>query len=538
MKNMKRILSMLLCIAMLASLLAACGGQKDPDPTEPKDVETQGGDVVATEPELEWITVKILKPKYSNEINLEDMEIFKVMGEKFHINFEFDNPPLDNYEERLNLVMMDDKLPDVIMEMPMTDILKYGEAGVILPLNDYIANQMPNLSAAISDRDDVMKAITYADGNIYYLPMLDEKVSGNNPYIVRTDWLEALGMESPVTLEDWEAYWEAVKTTDLNGNGQNDEIPFSSSSMTAVRNFCTAFGVLDDFFTDPADGGKVKYGPIEDGYKEALTWLNEMYNKGYIDQEIITIDSSTFNAKVAQNLIGSTYGALGGRLASLNATMSDSIEGFRLDATVPPMGTAQIHASIDLEPRAVAAATITATCENVDRVIEWLDYMYGEEGGMLVNMGIEGVHYTMVDGKPIYTDYIMNNADGLSPKNAIGTYSFAQSYGPFILSQNVVTQVDDESVVKAKLECIIPFLEQSKQYVLPGSMAFSSEDDAVRREAMTDIQTYVKEMAMKFVCGRESLDNWDAYVAKVKEMGIDDVLAIYQNTLDAWNALD
>jgi putative aldouronate transport system substrate-binding protein len=102
----------------------------------------------------------------------------------------------------------------------------------------------------------------------------------------------------------------------------------------------------------------------------------------------------------------------------------------------------------------------------------------------------------------------------------------------------VVTQVDDESVVKAKLECIIPFLEQSKQYVLPGSMSFSSEDDAVRREAMTDITTYVKEMAMKFVCGRESLDNWDAYVAKVQEMGIDDVLAIYQNTLDAWNAQD
>lgn len=33
------------------------------------------------------------------------------------------------------------------------------------------------------------------------------------PYIVRTDWLEKLGIESPVTLEDWENYWHLVKTT-------------------------------------------------------------------------------------------------------------------------------------------------------------------------------------------------------------------------------------------------------------------------------------------------------------------------------------
>ena len=527
MKNMKRIVSMLLCVVMLASLLAACGGSKS---------GSAAANTGSAESSDERITVRVLKGKAANEVNLEEMEIFKVMGEKFNIDFEFDNPPSDNFEERLNLVMMDDTLPDVIMDMPMTDILKYGEAGVIIPLNEYIENDMPNLKAAIDARDGVEKAITYADGNIYYLPMLDEKVSGNMPYIIRTDWLEKLGMESPVTLEDWEAYFEGVKTTDLNGNGQNDEIPFGSFDMTGLRNFVTAFGVLDDFYTDPDDGGKVHYGPIEDKYKEALTWLNEMWNKGYIDQEIITMDYSAFSGKLAQNIIGSFYGPLGGMLAAQNATMSQAVEGFRVDATVPPKGTAQIHSNIDQEPRAVAAAVITATCKNVDRVVEWLDYMYGEEGGLLVNMGIEGTHYTMVDGKPIFTDFVLNNEDGLSPKNAVGTYSFAQSTGPFILSQDIVSQIDDEAVVKAKNECIIPYLEQSKQYLIPGSMSFSSEDDAVRREAMTDIETYVDEMVMKFITGRESLDNWDTYVAKVESMGINEVLDIYQSTLDAWNA--
>lgn len=535
MKNTKRLICLLLCAVMLLATMAGCGAKSGEDKAPAGDNANQAAEAPAGD---EKITVRILKGKAGNEVNLEEMEIFKIMGEKFNIEFEFDNPPEDNFEERLNLVMMDDTLPDVIMDVPMTDILKYGEAGVIIPLQSYIHSSMPNLKAAIDARPGVEKAITYADGNIYYLPMLDEKVSGNIPYIVRTDWLEKLNMESPVTLEDWEAYWEAVKTTDLNGNGQNDEVPFGSYSMEGLRNFVTAFGVLDDFYTDPDDGGKVHYGPIEDKYKQALIWLNEMWNKGYIDQEIITMnnDYAAFSGKLAQNIMGSFCGPLGGMLAAQNATMPASVEGFRVDATVPPKGTTQIHSNIDQEPRAVAAAVITASCKNVDRVVEWLDYMYGEEGGLLVNMGVEGVHYTMVDGKPIFTDFVMNNPDGLSPKNAVGTYSFAQSTGPFILSTDLTGQLDDESVVKAKNECIIPYLETSKQYVISGSLSFGSEDDAVRREAMTDIEIYVDEMVMKFITGRESLDNWDTYVEKVQSMGIDKVLSIYQTALDAWNA--
>lgn len=140
---------------------------------------------------------------------MDQMDVFKVMGEMFNIDFEFDNPPQENYTERLNLVMMETELPDVIMEIPVTDVLKYGETGVILPLNDYIENSMPNLKAEMDKRDDVEKALTYSDGNIYYLPMLDETPSGNIPYIVRTDWLDQLGLERPVTIEDWENYWIA-----------------------------------------------------------------------------------------------------------------------------------------------------------------------------------------------------------------------------------------------------------------------------------------------------------------------------------------
>lgn len=462
------------CSAMVASLalgvLEGCGSSSSTTSS------AAGSGAAASN---ERITVRILKSKAANEVAAEQMDVWKVLGEKFNMDFEFDNPPQDNYNERLNLVMMDAQLPDIIMDMPTTEVLKYGESGVILSLNDYIENNMPNLKKEIDKRDGVEKALTYSDGN-----------------------------------------------------GTNDEIPFSSYDMTGLRNFCTAFGCLDDFYTDPDDGGKVHYGPIDPKYKKAVTWMHDMYEKGYIDPEIITMDYASFVPKLAQNAVASFYGPLGGMLAAQNATMPASFPGFHVEATVPPKGDAQIHSYIDQEPRAIAAATITASCKNVDRVVALLDYMYSDEGTRLINMGIEGTHYTMQDGKPIFTDYVMKNPDGLSPKNAIGTFTFAQSSGPFILSQDEVTQLDDESVNRAKQDCIIPFLEESKKYVIPGSTSFSSEDDAVRRAVMADVDTYVDEMIIKFVSGREPLSNWDTYVEKVNGMGIAEVIDIYQKTLN------
>ena len=137
--------------------------------------------------------------------------------------------------------------------------------------------------------------------------------------------------------------------------------------------------------------------------------------------------------------------------------------------------------------------------------MEWLDYMYSAEGQMLLNMGIEGTHYTMQDGEPIFTDYILNNPDGLSPKQAVGTFTIAQGTMPSVLCFSETSQLDDAAVLEAKENCIIPFLEESNKYVIPGTLSFSSEKDAERRAAMADIETYVDEMVMKFITGREPI---------------------------------
>ena len=75
-----------------------------------------------------------------------------------------------------------------------------------------------------------------------------------------------------------------------------------------------------------------------------------------------------------------------------------------------------------------------------------------------------------------------------------------------------------------------------KEYVLP-PLSYTSEQNSRRTEIMTEINTYMNEMVLKFIIGTESLDNYDAYVENVKKMGIDEAIQIVQDAYDAYMAI-
>lgn len=520
---MQSALSIALAAALAALSLTGCSHTQDPSA---KDSGLDEGQRLA---------VSILKPKAAGEVPMADMDTVKVMSEKFNLEFQIDNPPADDFSSKLNLLLMEEELPDVIMNIPMTDLVKYIDSGRLIPLNDLIKKSMPNLSAMLEKYPDVKRSISKADGNIYYFPVIREVSSGNQPYIVRTDWLAQLNVSSPVTIEDWERLWELVKTTDLNGNGKHDEIPFSAATMADVRNFCTAWGVLDDFYADPEDGGQIHYGPIEEKYRQAVQWMHDMWDKGYIDSELVSSNEASFASKLSLNVVASLRGYLGANMVTPNSKMPEIVPGYRLDATCPPKGPEgyQIHSAIDVNPVPVVGGVISTSCKNAERIAEWIDFAYSPEGILLMNMGIEGKHYEMKDGYPVLTDFVMHNPDGLSPGQAYGTYTYLGS-GPCVANKALIDQIDDEAVVKAKNECILPYIETSNQYLVTGKLSFTAEQDSKRTAIMGDVQTYVDEMIMKFITGKEPLSHWDAYVAAVKRMNIDDAIEIYQDAYNAW----
>src|SRR5690606_24602348 len=104
--------------------------------------------------------------------------------------------------------------------------------GVFIPLNDLIDQYAPNLKKLLDENPDIRAGMTMPDGNIYGMPTIYD---ANFPSVLvgsklwyNEDWLAEIGMEEPQTVDEFYDYLVAVKNTDLNGNGQQDEIPLGS----------------------------------------------------------------------------------------------------------------------------------------------------------------------------------------------------------------------------------------------------------------------------------------------------------------------
>ncbi len=54
---------------------------------------------------------------------------------------------------------------------------------------------------------------------------------------------------------------------------------------------------------------------------------------------------------------------------------------------------------------------------------------------------------------------------------------------------------------------------------------------------ISEIETYVSSMVMKFITGVESIDKYDEFVAQIKKkFNIDKVLETYQSAIERYNS--
>ena len=158
----------------------------------------------------------------------------------FNIEFEWQTTTMDgnSAKEQRQIGLASGDYPDLYMLIPWVDqfsqldLLKYGKDGVVLPLNDLIKANAPNVQAALDNYPWFKSMATAPDGNIYGLPQLIEcyHCSYANKMWVNTKWLKALNLEVPKTTDEYKAMLEAFKTKDPNGNGMADEVPLSGST--------------------------------------------------------------------------------------------------------------------------------------------------------------------------------------------------------------------------------------------------------------------------------------------------------------------
>ena len=78
--------------------------------------------------------------------------------------------------------------------------------------------------------------------------------------------------------------------------------------------------------------------------------------------------------------------------------------------------------------------------------------------------------------------------------------------------------------------------QASLEHVLPSAATMTAEESNEFYTLYTSVQTMVEEMTVKYITGAESLEDYDGFVEKLHQYGVDRCLEIRQNAYDRYLA--
>lgn len=554
--RMVKLLAVMVSSILAFSIFAGCGSTQKADETSKPAVSTSQ----TSQSGPENLTLPIVQSKLSlscfmamdskisaSSKTMNDMACYKELENKTGIHIDFVHPPIGQENDVLNLMIASNDLSDMIFWTWLTipgGPAKAIQDGSIIKLNEHIDKYAPNIKKLFSEYSEVKKQSMLDDGTFYQFPMVrlrkDKqewfKVAGPQ---IRKDWLDKLGLQPPKNTDELYNVLKAFQTKDPNGNGTPDELPFLASKDTgnvpsgnSIKNFSSPWGILIDFYND---NGKVKFGPIEPGFKQYISTMNKWFKEQLIDPDFAVTDGKSFDAKVTGNRGGFYIGALNGNLTRYLTLMKDKDPKFDL-AALPwisgPAGKAYTSAA-DYNKLVVGIGkAVSAKNKHIKETVKWMDYFYSEEGSRIMNFGIEGTSYTMQNGKPVFTDKVMKNTTGLSVDQALSQYAMSAANDAFVKDPVYFEQV---SLLLPQQKASQTAWDPADKSLLLPPITSTTEESSKLAAIMNEVNTYTNEMVMKFIMGQEPVDNFDKYVKNIKSMGIDEAIKLQQAALDRYN---
>lgn len=577
-KRFKNILVLTLVLALVISVFAGCGKKEDAF-QEFNVNESKYGNTYpikgAENVELTcWRTTTAAVQK-SAPNNYGDLPFAKELEKKTGVKIKYIHPSLTNAAEKFTLMISSGELTDII-QYSMSSYTGGAQAaiddGVIHQLNiegnNILEAWAPDYYALLNKYpDNVLKEAMTDSGAIYAFGIIapDQELNTTAGPIIRGDWLEELIADGtlkfedgiPKTIDDWYVMLKAFKekkgaTAPLSMGGQGFYSGFISG----------AYGTNLTFYRD---GNKVKYAPMEDGYKEFLTTMNKWYKEGLYDSGFDTNDATAITTKLLNGNSGATWNAIGGGIGTLMSNVeSKEADDANKDAVFigAPYPTLDGSKSEFAQGSAKfnALTSISTQCKDPELAAKWLNYNYTQEGHMLYNFGIEGVtykwetvehrktdeyggyikdddgNYIMETSKyPVYTDEVKNNPT-LTMQEAFAKYSQAGGAGGNTGYRQDVRYLEQYAVRPEQKQAHEVWCDTNiSEHYLP-SIGVAEENAKEYSQLSTNIDTYVQEEYIKFIKGDRPLSEFDDFRKKLKEMGVEKMIDMKQAAYDAYLA--
>lgn len=470
--------------------------------------------------------------------------IYKRLEEDTNVHIDWTNYNSD-FAEKRNLDIAAGDLPDFIWnsEASDADLMTWAESGVIVSVDELVDKYMPNLKSIYENNPEYKAMMVAPDGKMYSFPWIEElgkdkesiHTVNDIPWI-NTEWLNNLGLDMPKNPKELKDTLIAFRDKDPNGNGEKDEIPLSFIDADGNEDFkfiMAAFGGDgdNDQHLVVKNDGKLNFTADDDEYRDAISYMNELYSEGLIDPEAFEHDWNTYIAKGKDMKYGMYFTWDKANISGMN----DSYDA--MDVMEGPDGVKRVTRTNNMgfsRDRLV----VTSANKNLELTAKWIDKMYEPLQSVQNNWGTFGDEtqqniFEMAknsDGENMLKHLPL---DGTAPgelrqKTEVG--------GPLaILDEyyNKYTTMPDDA--KWRLDIIkekyTPYVDKDEIY----PKLFASTEDLERlAQIEADLLPFIQRSRAEFIQTGITDENWNSYKEELNRLGLEEWLEIKQRNYDAY----
>lgn len=590
----KKLLALLLTVAMGMSLLAGCGGAaassaaKEPEssvPTEaPTAVESQ------TEPapqEQEAVSVEETAASEQEEEPIAegpvagdkdfDWSVFEPLTqEPVTLTMFYTQPPplaaiMDTPNDMSLLYQKFEEITNVHIDFQMVnmmdaattftlmiaggdycdivnDTLNYYdtadqayEDGIAVDLMEY-PDSIPNFSALMEKYPQIRSDLETLEGHILNMPRIDMPIgqAAENGLLIRKDWLDDLGLDMPNSYDEMHDVLAAFK----NAYNVTDPYIMPYQVLSPWGLMSSGYGIpavadANNFYVD-LKTNQVELATASDAYYDFLCMFRDWYSEGLINPNFVSQASNIPD----ESIISTEQTGIWFSDLSYIKTYQELLASVNPNAELALMGDPGVDAARSgyMEKQFTVAGTggfsVSEHCSDVELALSWCDMWYDPQLTQFINYGYEGETFEYdADGNPVLGGIIVNNDLGLpSLKMANGVYLCTS--GGFIYDLHKYDLEFTDLQLEAYTKWIITADDPNTVVTsdIPAGAKLTAEEADAVTTAMGDINTHVGEMALKFVTGAAELneDSYAAYVSDIENMRLQEALDAMQSAYDRY----
>jgi putative aldouronate transport system substrate-binding protein len=418
MKRRKKWVMVITSVLLVMSMLAACSSGNNGNNSTNTGNTNAGtangaGNNKADEPapvaeeepaEEAPLELSIMLPIFKTNFPKDDgpvvQEINKLTNAKIHLEWV----PNASYNDKFNITLASGKLPHIIyVPSPKTpSFVNAAQSGAFWEVGE-LMKDYPNLRQA----NPVIQTNSSIDGKNY--GVYRGRALGRNGINYRKDWLEAVGLKKPETIDDFYNMLKAFKEQDPDKNGKDDTYGMVLVKWTG--GWASGFDIMKLWFGAPNKWGEIDGKLVPEHqtpeYVEALKFMKKLYDEKLINQDFAVYDSAKWNDPVVNGQAGvivdvtDNAARLDDKIHAVLAEAGkdnpdihyvDNLIGVTGDHGLRALPTSGFAGML-----AIPKSTVKTEVE-LKRILKFLDQMNEPELTTLAGYGIEGKHYTM-DGE-------------------------------------------------------------------------------------------------------------------------------------------